>query len=319
MLRLKDLGLVKLAGIMLAMATVGLGLLYMMQAKAQVVCTAGGTTTCFVASKTTGEAPIATTLVWNVVGATSCKAAGVAAWSGDVPTSGTRNLTGVGVKMTLTLDCVAPPTAGKLRLRFNKPTQNTDNTPLTNLGGYLVEWGTAPGALNQSASVPLSSVETLTSTVADPFDSAYNVTGLTAGTWFATLRAETTGCFPSTTVTCYVSNPTAPPVSVAVTTTPGGALPQQVVVLDPYKVPKPPTNLTVTDPNASAFEIYKLPGDILTAHAFGVIEPTSLCASEGQQTVAGILYSRVDRRLVQPNALAKGPDKWVHEPYAKCG
>lgn len=279
-------------------------------------CTVGGANTCFEASKKTGESPISTALVWNVVGATSCTAAGGAtAWSGPVAASGTKNLTGVTVKMTLTLDCTAPATGGKTTLKWTKPKQNTDGSALTNLGGYIISYGTAAGSLTQTVSIPLSAAQVLTPTATDLADSSFVLDNLTAGTWFASLQAGTAACFPTTLVDCHVSLSSAV-TSKAVTTTPGGNLPQLSVVLDPYTVPKAPTNVTASDP--LAFEIYPNASGALVAHQVGVIRPGTQCYSDQQQTVAGVTYMQVPREGVDLDRASTAIDKWVTRAYAKC-
>jgi hypothetical protein len=206
------------------------------QAHAQT-CTVGGTNSCFVASKTSGESPLATTLTWNVVGASACTASGGGTpWTGSVAASGTKNLSGITVPMTLKLDCTAPATAGKMRVTWTPPTQNTDGSPAT-LAGYIVSYGTAAAALNQTVNLAV------------PGATAYDLTGLTAGTWFASLQAAAGDCFPTAQVSCHVSLSSAV-VSKAVTTTPGGALPQLSLAIDPFQVPKPPTNVVATDVTA---------------------------------------------------------------------
>lgn len=288
----------------IAMAGLFLALVFafcMSVAHAQTACTAGGSTTCFVASTTTGPSPIATTLTWNVIGASSCTAAGAAAWSGSVAPSGSKALSGVTVKMTLTLDCVAPATAGKMRLSWTPPTQNTDGTALTDLGGYVIQYGTAAGALTQTINLAVPGANT------------FDVTGLTAGTWFAAITAATVGCFPSTTVTCHTSvqsNVT----SKAVTTTPGGNLPQLSVVLDPYTVPKPPTNVTASDP--TAFEIKPNSAGTLVATRVGTVPVGTRCYDE-QRIAAGVAYNGVPIALVD---LINWPSvNNLTEAWAKCG
>lgn len=276
------------------------------QAHAQTTCTAGGNVTCFGASKSAGESPLATTLTWNVVGASSCTAGGagaVPAWSGSVPVLGTRNLTGIRVKMTLTLDCVAPATGGKMRLSWTPPTQNTDGSPLTNLGGYVISYGTATGSLTQTISLAVPSANT------------FDVAGLTAGTWYASLQAATLSCFPATLQDCRMSVPSNV-ASMAVTTSPGGVLPQLSVVLDAYAVPKPPTAVIATD--AVAYEIRTDSTGKLLAQRIGVVKPGTACTSDDQQIVAGVTYSRVEREAIDVVNFSNGPDAWVPVVYARC-
>lgn len=278
-----------------------LGCVFAAAVHAQGVCTVGGATTCFVASKTTGESPLATTLTWNVVGASSCTAGSTPGWTGVVPVSGTRNLTGVARTMTLTLDCVAPATAGKMRLSWTPPTQNTDGSALTDLGGYVISYGTAAGSLTQTVNLAVPAANT------------FDVTGLAAGTWFATVSAATTGCFPSSTVTCRTSLPSST-VSRAVTTTPGGNLPQLSILLEPYTVPKPPTSVTATD--ATAFEIKPNSTGTLVATRVGFVRVGTRCYDE-QRIAAGVTYNGVPIELVD---LVNWPSATVlREAWAKCG
>jgi hypothetical protein len=306
--------LVYLGGI----ALLAMGVLFSQVVHAQTSCTVTSTTACLGASKTTGESPIATTLVWNVPGAASCTAGGagsVSAWSGSIPCSGTRNLSGITTKMTLTISPIGPPTITKFQLKWTKPILNTDNTPLTNLGGYLIEYGTAAASLTQTLAIPLTSVQTLTPSATEPYDSTYTLDGLASGTWFAALKARTSGCFPATTVTCFESLSTNT-VSRTVTTTPGAALPQLSVVIEPFQVPKPPTNLTAAE--ATAYEIRTDSTGKLLAQRIGVLRPGTLCAAEEQRVVDGITYSRVDRGSVDVVNFANGSDQWIAMVYARC-
>lgn len=285
-----------------ALAALTAGAFFATAAHAQT-CTVGGQATCFTSSKTAGESPLATTLTWNVVGASACTAGNTPGWTGTVPTSGTRNLTGISRTMTLTLDCTAPATAGKMRLTWTPPTQNTDGSALTNLAGHIISYGTAAGALNQTRSVPLSVAV-----------NEYTLDGLTAGTWFASLQAAAGDCFPTTLVTCHVSLP-SPTVSKAVTTTPGGNLPQLSILLEPFTVPKAPANVTA---EAIAYDIRQDSTGKLLAQRIGVVRPGTVCASEDQRTVDGVVYSRVDRGTVDVVNFTNGSDAWIPAVFAKC-
>lgn len=235
---------------------------------AQTACTVGGQTTCFVADKTTGESPLTIGLTWNVVGATSCTAGGAGtgpAWNGAIPCSGVRTLAGITVKRNLTIDAIGPATAGKLRLSWTPPTTNTDNSPLTNLGGYVISYGTSASTLTQTINLAVPAANT------------FDVPNLTAGTWFASLQAATTTCFPNTLADCHVSVPSAI-VSKAVTTTPGGALPQLTLVIDPYSVPKPPTGVVATD--VTAFEITPNADGSLLATRVPLVPLSTSCVAD---------------------------------------
>jgi len=64
-------------------------------------------------------------------------------------------------------------------LNWTPPTQNTDGSPLTDLSGYIVMYGTNASSLSQQASIT------------DPTASTYMVPGLSAGTWYFAVKAVT--------------------------------------------------------------------------------------------------------------------------------
>jgi len=66
---------------------------------------------------------------------------------------------------------------GSVTLSWFPPTQNTDGTPLTNLAGYKIYWGTVAGAYPNSV------------TLSNPGLSAYVVENLVPGTYFFTASA----------------------------------------------------------------------------------------------------------------------------------
>src|SRR5581483_997220 len=70
-----------------------------------------------------------------------------------------------------------PP--GSVTLAWDPPTMNVDGTPLTNLIGYRIYYGTDAGALDQSVPVTDSTV------------SSFGVEGLAAGTWYFAIQAIT--------------------------------------------------------------------------------------------------------------------------------
>lgn len=78
-----------------------------------------------------------------------------------------------------------PPATGTAKLTWTPPTTNTDGTALTNLAGYRIDYGTAPGSLTRTVQVPNAGVST------------YIVEGLTAGTWYFAARAYTSAGFES--------------------------------------------------------------------------------------------------------------------------
>lgn len=68
---------------------------------------------------------------------------------------------------------------GSVTLSWTPPTQNTDGTPLTDLAGYRILYGTAPAAFSQTISVPGNV-------------SAYVVDNLAPATWHFAVRAYNT-------------------------------------------------------------------------------------------------------------------------------
>lgn len=89
------------------------------------------------------------TLTWSADDATACTASG--AWSGDRGRSGSFATGPLSASATYTLSCTGPSgnalasvTVEVLDkvLRWQPPTQNVDGTPLTDLAGYNVYWGT---------------------------------------------------------------------------------------------------------------------------------------------------------------------------------
>src|SRR5579862_8906604 len=64
------------------------------------------------------------------------------------------------------------PTTGSANLAWSVPTENTDGTPLTDLAGYHIYYGTTEG------------VWTSTVTVMDATETTYVVSGLSHGTYY---------------------------------------------------------------------------------------------------------------------------------------
>jgi len=77
-------------------------------------------------------------------------------------------------------DTPPPTTTGSATLSWNTPTQNTDGSPLTNLAGYRIYYGTDATALAYSATI-----DSTTTT-------SYVVSGLGAGTWYFAIKAVST-------------------------------------------------------------------------------------------------------------------------------
>jgi hypothetical protein len=79
-----------------------------------------------------------------------------------------------------TINVQAPaPVVGSATLIWTAPTRNEDGTPLTNLAGYKVRFGTSPSALARVLDVPGAGTTTVT------------IPNLAAGTWYFTLASYT--------------------------------------------------------------------------------------------------------------------------------
>jgi plastocyanin len=89
------------------------------------------------------------TLSWDASDASSCTASG--GWSGGQPTSGSFTVGPINANTTYQLSCSGPSgtAMGMVTvqvvdkvLRWQAPSQNVDGTPLTDLAGYVIYWGT---------------------------------------------------------------------------------------------------------------------------------------------------------------------------------
>jgi hypothetical protein len=75
---------------------------------------------------------------------------------------------------------VSAVTSGSATLNWTQPTQNTDGSPLSDLSGYIIFYGTNPSSLSQQISL------------SDPSLSTHVVPGLSMGTWYFAVKAVTT-------------------------------------------------------------------------------------------------------------------------------
>ena len=72
-----------------------------------------------------------------------------------------------------------PASSGIAELTWTAPTQNEDGTALTNLGGYKVRYGQAPGTLSEVRDI------------ANPATTSVTIEGLSSGTWYFTVASYT--------------------------------------------------------------------------------------------------------------------------------
>jgi len=75
---------------------------------------------------------------------------------------------------------VSAPVTGTVTLTWTAPTQNDDGTPLTNLAGYKLRYGTSATGLTQLVDIP------------NPTITSASIESLSAGTWYFTLSSYTT-------------------------------------------------------------------------------------------------------------------------------
>ena len=99
------------------------------------------------------------------------------------PASATASATSAGAPATSTPATPAPPASpktGSATLSWTPPTENTDGTPVTDLAGYHIYYGTTEGAW------------TSTITVLEATETSYVVSGLAPGTYYFTVVAFNT-------------------------------------------------------------------------------------------------------------------------------
>lgn len=184
---------------------------------------ASAQTVTLTASPSTGQRPVTPTLTWATTpAATSCTASG--GWAGTKAASGTEVLPAILVNTSYTLSC-SFGTAGTKTVVWTAPTTNTDGSPLTNLSGFRVLYGTSATSLDRAQ------------TVASPTATTATINGLTAGTWYFMVRAYTPNSESDN------SNIASAVVSTTTTRTANAS----ITVTQPPTVPNPPTNLRFVD------------------------------------------------------------------------
>jgi hypothetical protein len=83
---------------------------------------------------------------------------------------------------SITVTAATPPAAsGSALVSWNAPVANTDGSPLLDLGGYRIDYGTSAGTLTSSV------------IISDPAATSYTLQGLTAGTWYFAVLDFTSG------------------------------------------------------------------------------------------------------------------------------
>lgn len=138
--------------------------------------------------------------------------------------------------------------AGTATLTWTAPTQNTDGTPLTDLAGYKIYYGTSATAL------------TTVGTISSPTATTTVIPSLGVGTWYFAMTAfNAAGAESARTATV-----------------------SKVITAPPPKVPNPPGGLTVTV--TTAFTVVKQ-RDRFVMLPVGTVPPDTVC--DTSQSVNG--------------------------------
>ena len=112
----------------------------------------------FSADVTTGVESVSPVLTWSTSpAANDCVASG--SWAGSKGSSGTETQPTVTQDATYILTCTWDG-VGSATLLWTPPTQNTDGTTLTDLVGYKLYWGNAPGDYPNSVRVDQPDIDT---------------------------------------------------------------------------------------------------------------------------------------------------------------
>lgn len=173
---------------------------------------------------TSGIGSVVPVLNWTTTPvATSCTASGD--WTGTKAASGTQTLAAITASKSYVLTCAFPTTVS-VPLSWTPPTQNTDNSALTNLASYRINFGTTATTLTQTMTVPAPASGAIVLNVAN-------------GSWFFTSTAI------SSTGKASVASNTASKTVAALS-----AADTETVTVTPDTTPNPPSNLQVIEPTA---------------------------------------------------------------------
>lgn len=128
-------------------------------------------------NRTSSNGSYQPTLTWSTSpAATSCQASG--GWSGTKAASGTQVIATINATTSFTLTCSwSGSGGGSATIRWNRPTTNTDGSPLNDLARYRIVYGTSAGAMNRSTVID------------DPSRTSATISSLTNGTWYFAVRA----------------------------------------------------------------------------------------------------------------------------------
>jgi hypothetical protein len=127
-----------------------------------ITVAASAPTLSFSASPASVSQNGSTTLSWNSSNTTNCTASGD--WSGSKGTSGSESTGALSIDGQYTLTCsglsgsvnesvnvtVVQSSDGTALLSWTPPTENTDDSPLTDLAGYKIYYGTSPATYSNT-------------------------------------------------------------------------------------------------------------------------------------------------------------------------
>jgi hypothetical protein len=112
---------------------------------------------------------------WAIINSSTGEISGTPT-GGDVGTTSNIAIVAVDGSATASLPAftidVTAPAAGSASLSWTAPTQNTDGTPVTDLAGYHIYFGTSVGALNSLIDVPGAAT------------TEYEISNLSSGTYY---------------------------------------------------------------------------------------------------------------------------------------
>lgn len=130
----------------------------------------------FTVTPTSGTSPLTVTIAWNVSSFTGGTCAASGSWTGAKALSGSQTVSNIIANASYTLTCTRP-IRGSAQLQWTAPTRNTDGSPLTNLSGYRLHYGTIATDLVNTVQI------------ASPTTTTYTVGNLNAGTYHFGVRA----------------------------------------------------------------------------------------------------------------------------------
>ena len=252
-----------------------------------VVAAAPAFTTPLTGAPTAGSGSVSVKLSWATKDAVKCTASGL--WSGDKPLTGSETVVAT-TTGEFVLTCVGTGTTitAPVNLSWKAPTQNTDNTPLTNLAGFRIYYG--PGTNNLETKVTLN----------QPNLERTSIDVGKAGTYYFAITA-----FATTGAESDFSKRVSKTIESVTTQAPTV---QNVVPVTVTTVPNPPTDLVVIDA-----QVYRLDQALNAVRLVNV--GTAPLGAKCDKGVTMMGYYRVDRSLVTLKAGQFRPNVAL----AKCG